>query len=291
MFVLCELKGISWFRAAAVISTALLLALGAQVSSATAGPLGDCFERVAVAFHHPSRPRPHVTHHPVAHRPAIHRIHAAGSRPRAGYNHAYVLRPRACGGRRALATPIGGLTSPSPAQTLLAELAGPGSPPPEARAVSQPLPAGSEPSTVGGPPPTDTPAPGGFGFPGVPLGGPGTTGTPGTPGPPSVSPPATEPPPNPPPISPPAPPPGPPTIEPPTQPPVLPPGQPPIFPPDGPPTIVSPPGGPGPIPEPDTWTLLVLGFGAVGWLLRRRAVPKTASQSTEIRLTVRRRPR
>lgn len=53
---------------------------------------------------------------------------------------------------------------------------------------------------------------------------------------------------------------GPPTEEPPVFPPVLPPGEPPFPPGEPPPTAV---------PEPQTWALLLTGFGLVGGLLRR----------------------
>jgi len=42
---------------------------------------------------------------------------------------------------------------------------------------------------------------------------------------------------------------------------------PPPGPPSGPPH--TPPPGPPPLPEPGTWMTMILGFGLVGWLLRR----------------------
>ena len=46
-----------------------------------------------------------------------------------------------------------------------------------------------------------------------------------------------------------------------------PPPGPPDTPPPGPPH--TPPPGPPPLPEPGTWMTMILGFGMVGWLLRR----------------------
>jgi len=52
---------------------------------------------------------------------------------------------------------------------------------------------------------------------------------------------------------------------------IIPPGgggeTPPPGPPSGPPH--TPPPGPPPLPEPGTWMTMILGFGLVGWLLRR----------------------
>jgi hypothetical protein len=50
-------------------------------------------------------------------------------------------------------------------------------------------------------------------------------------------------------------------------PPPGPPSGPPNTPPPGPPD--TPPPGPPPLPEPGTWMTMILGFGVVGWLLRR----------------------
>lgn len=73
----------------------------------------------------------------------------------------------------------------------------------------------------------------------------------------------------------------PPTLNPPqvTPPAMRPPtGQPPLAPPLLPPPLISPPVGPpvappptAPIPEPATWTLMILGFGVLGVRLRRRS--------------------
>jgi hypothetical protein len=46
-----------------------------------------------------------------------------------------------------------------------------------------------------------------------------------------------------------------------------PPPGPPNTPPPGPPN--SPPPGPPPLPEPGTWMTMILGFGVIGWLIRR----------------------
>jgi hypothetical protein len=59
---------------------------------------------------------------------------------------------------------------------------------------------------------------------------------------------------------------------------IIPPGgagkTPPPGPPSGPPN--TPPPGPPPLPEPGTWMTMILGFGLVGWLLRRdRAAGRT----------------
>jgi hypothetical protein len=45
-----------------------------------------------------------------------------------------------------------------------------------------------------------------------------------------------------------------------------------VFPPGSPnsPPIVTPPGSPPPaVPEPATWAMILLGFGMIGWTLRR----------------------
>jgi hypothetical protein len=55
---------------------------------------------------------------------------------------------------------------------------------------------------------------------------------------------------------------------------IIPPGgggkTPPPGPPSGPPE--TPPAGPPPLPEPGTWMTMILGFGLIGWVLRREKV-------------------
>ena len=203
---------------------------------AAANPLGDCFERIAVAFHSHHQP-----HKAVAHT-AIHRVHHVGPRrhprphkiaasgPSRAYAHRtrYILRPIACASHPtvALMTPVPGTVAPETPRELVAELAGPAvavAAPVEgvdtgdlAPAPVAPAPALSE---------LDTPL---FGFPGI-FGGPGGPSgvlLPGGPGPPGG-----------------------------------------VFP-GAPPVIPGP--GPGGVPEPATWAFLLVGFLGLGGALRRR---------------------
>jgi hypothetical protein len=273
-----------------------LTLLGA--SPAAANPLGDCFQRIAVAFH------PHRHPHPVAAHRAIHRVHhlrprpparphrIAASGPTRAYAHRirYVLRPIACETHPAVAlmSPVPGAVAPETPQLLLAELAGPALAAP-AEAVDTAAVAPEVPAAVAAGPPEFFPdifgGPGGVplpgGFPGV-IG----PGVPGVPGGPPVTPPVgpvqvTPPPVLPvdttvtPPVAPPIVPPVDTTVTPPVAPPVI--GPTPVAPvvdvvgPPPPPVAPGPPGGPvGGVPEPATWGLMLVGFLGLGSALRRR---------------------
>ena len=271
-------------RLAGALAAGLIGAgLGLAAGPASANPLSDCFERIAVAFH------PHH-HHPAASHPPIHRVHhhvgprrhlrrvAAATAPRAyALRSRYILRPRACGVHPAglLMSAIPG--APAPPEDVLAALAAPaatdvGS---DTAARSAAAPAAEAPTDFA---PADV-APGGFGgFPGTTPGGFGP--------PPSVEGPLIGPVEQPPVVGPVLP--GTPITSPPiTSPPDTPsvPGLPPVVPPDTftPPDTVTPPDTftplvpvvegpqPGGVPEPATWALYILGLGGVGGLVRRRS--------------------
>src|SRR6185437_15758831 len=120
-------------RRFAFVAAVGLAALSA--SSATASPLDDCFDRIAVAVgahaahHHAPR---HIVHirkarrvgppHPHPHRIAAVRRHAA-----APVQHVrYILRPRACGSHpQRLMSAVPGAPPPETPPALIAELAGP----------------------------------------------------------------------------------------------------------------------------------------------------------------------
>ncbi len=256
-----------------------LSALTALVASpAAANPIGDCFERIAIAFH------PHHAYHATVAHPSIHRVRHVGPRrppshriaavgPTAAYalRSRYVLRPRACETHPAVAlmSPAPGAVLPQTPQVLLAELAGPAAAAAPETAVNA---AEQAPAFVGAAPETSLATPDvGPSFPGLPggvFGGPGPAGGgvfPGGPGP--VTPPDTQP------VAPPivdVPPTvvglPPPVIE---VPPTLPGGPLPLV--DVPPGLPS--SGPaGGVPEPTTWAMLIAGCFGVGGALRRRAV-------------------
>ena len=251
----------------AAVGAVLAGATACAAGPASANPLTDCFERIAVATRHvaPHRARPPAVHrvrHVGPRRPKPHKIAAA--RAVAAYAHRthYVLRPRACGTNEAQMSPLPGLVTPDAPELLLAEIAGP----PAAAALPEladkglvPLPTGpgGDPSAISGP--GGVSPGGGFVFPG--SGGPSGPGGPGGPGQPPVLPPTgpDNPPVTPPPVLPP--------VTPPDNPPTGP-GNPPLTPPPGQPPVG--PGGPTVIPEPATWAMLTIGFFGLGAALRRR---------------------
>jgi len=252
---------------------ALAAVIGLDASPASANPVTDCFERIAVAAHHvphPHRARPHRAAHKVRHvvpkwRHKVRKV-AVAQRMKA-YDHRtrYILRPKACGTHEAMATPLPGAPVADAPEAMLAALAGPPETPGVDVADVGPM-LTTMPPVVG-----DTFTPGDFvpgGSPGVtpvggfvfPGGGPGGPGGPGQP----------------PPVGPPTQPPDQPPVVPPDQPPVIPPDQPPpVIPPVFPPPPVQPPGQPpvtppGGIPEPATWAMMIIGFFGVGVAVRRR---------------------
>lgn len=246
---------------------------GLSASPAAANPLGDCFERIAVAARHvahPHRAGPHRIVHRVHPRPRR-RVVAASPTAAYAYRMRYILRPRACAEHAVTAMSLlPGAAPPETSQRLLAELAGP-TPPPEGEVPTPPpvAPGVDDASTRGpffprGPPTAGPPVTPGVGGPGIP----------GVPGPPPVVPPGPQvapPPENPvvPPVTPPAipvdrPPPAGPPVAPPADVPGGPGGFPPIL-----PVIATPPFTPIAIPEPVTWAMLILGFFGLGAALRR----------------------
>jgi hypothetical protein len=263
-----------------VVAAATMLVSAAP---AEASPLGDCFERIAVAV------RPHH-HAPAVHRatPAVHKVHRVGKPHRRLVHRAvahpvaptlmqtqYIVRPKACGTHEAdkPMTPVLGAFVRNAPETLMEQLAGPPmglAGPPEA----PPPPAAPQAASFGGIPfinGASGGSGGGGGGPtcaqliqsGAPLGASGCKPEVVTPPPVDSTPPPVD---GTPPIdTPPPPPPGdgtPPIITPPPPPPG---GTPPIDTPPGPP---GPPGGPPGVPEPATWAMLILGFGAIGATLR-----------------------
>lgn len=246
---------------------------GLGASPAAANPLGDCFERIAVAARHAAHHHPGAPHR-VVHRVRPHprhRVVAASPTAAYAYRMRYILRPRACEEHPVTAMSLlAGAAPPETPQLLLAELAGP-TPPQEAEGLA---PAAVPPGV------DDTSTPGPF-FPGGPptagppitpgVGGPGIPGVPGRPPVVPPAPPAVPPPEHPvvPPVTPPVPPvDSPPPSRPPVTPPADVPGGPGGFPPILP-AIATPPFTPAAIPEPVTWTMLVLGFFGLGAMLRR----------------------
>jgi hypothetical protein len=225
---------------------------GLSASPAAANPIGDCFERIAVAARHVVHHRQAAPHHVVhrVHPHPRHRVVAASPTAAYAYRMRYILRPRACEEHPVTAMSLLPGTPPlETSQRLLAELAGP-TPPLE---VEGPTP----PPIAPGVDDTSTPGPS---FPGgPPTGGPTVTPnvggpeTPGVPGQPPVVPPEN------------------PVVA-----PVMPPVTPPVDVPGGPggfppilPVIATPPFTPAAIPEPVTWAMLILGFFGLGAVLRR----------------------
>jgi hypothetical protein len=216
-------------------------------------------------LHHlrrPGRAKPAIV---AATQPQVPRQHYAESSFAQQTIPAYVLRPTSCDTQ-----PAATLQSPPPAgpvtpsQRLLDALAGPATPP-ASDAAAPGRPAGGF-SPAGGDllPPGGTLPVIGSGLPGEP-GGP--SGEPSFPGSPPDTPPIITPPEG-----------GLPPTE------VLPPGggQPPVIisPPGGGQPPITPPGGA--IPEPSTWSLMILGALAVGGALRSRRAARPPRGAFEI---------
>jgi hypothetical protein len=235
-----------------------MVIVGFSVSPAAANPLSDCWERISVAVRHVPRPHatvPHLAVHktwvvaPKRHK--AHKVSAHGPKAPVLRRSRYILRPRACGTHEAMLTPMPGAVGPEAPELLLAELAGPATAPGVDVADLAPvLPPQLGPATYthdvipdgpggfGGVTPT-----GGFVSPlggGPGGGGPGGPRGPGDPRKPPLTPPV------------------PPLVQPPS-----------ILPADGP-GVPGGHGGPGVVPEPATWALLITGFFGVGTALRRR---------------------
>lgn len=249
-----------WVRRVAL--PAMVSLAGLSASPAAANPLGDCFERIAIAARHVAhhhRAAPHRIVHRVHPHPH-HRVVAASPTAAYAYRMRYILRPRACEEHPVMAMSLlPGAAPPETSQRLLAELAGP-TPPHEVE--------GSAPQAV--PPGVDDTSRPGPSFPGSPsIAGPPVMPGVGGPGNPGVS--------GPPPVVPPGPPVGPPPAIPvDSPPPISPPAAPPVDVPGGPggfppilPVIATPPFTPTAIPEPVTWAMLTLGFFGLGAVLRR----------------------
>jgi hypothetical protein len=213
--------------------------------------------RAAIRRVHRVRPR-----HPHPHRLTVASRGASYSQTR------YVLRPIACGVHpaAALMSPLPGVAAPATPQQLLAELAGPpAAASPEtaidtaASAPAAELPAAPE--TAGSSPGDFLPAGGGPLGPGGGVFGPGGPGI-GPEGPGGVTSPIIESP---------VPPPGAPQVT-----PVTPGGPGGVSPPVGPivetgvPGLPGLPGGVGGVPEPASWSLLLVGFFGLGGALRRQ---------------------
>ncbi|MFL5297628.1 MAG: PEP-CTERM sorting domain-containing protein [Phenylobacterium sp.] len=261
------------------------LAFGAVgAAPAQAQPL-DCFEWVrasAARIIHP-----HRVHHVRPHKAAVPhkvrvRVHVRPHRHVHRIASPYVKRPIACPERHvAIASPVPGVEAPETPETMIAQLAGP---PTATEAVTDTAAAAPAPPVEeqGFPFLPGLLLPGG---PGLPIAvlppvapAPGPT-LPGTPPPvvPPETPPVVAPPVTGPPVTPPVAPPLTPPVAPPETFPVTPPvAQPFTVPPVLPPSITQPPTAPGPVPEPQTWSFLLVGFAALGLAVRRKRRPVVA---------------